>query len=195
MSRKGKTDFVSLIQAARAGQSSTSELEDSRTDKLENFSTTEVEKLRTSRVHSTESSEVANLKTREVQKSPSSELEDLRAREIEKPARSEVEDLSTREAENFSRSELENLGSVHFSQLESKTVRFRDEQLERVAQVAKRLRRAQKLKARESGRITDNTLIRVAVDFMLAHAHKLVGETEPELLESLHKQTEEGRPV
>ena len=80
-------------------------------------------------------------------------------------------------------------------QLESKTVRFRDEQLERVAQVAKRLRRAQKLKARESGRITDNTLIRVAVDFMLAHAHKLVGETEPELLESLHKQTEEGRPV
>jgi len=70
-----------------------------------------------------------------------------------------------------------------FLQLERKEARLREDQIEWLAVHAKRLQRA---KGRTGGgRITDNTLIRVAVDLLIAHGDKLAGATEAELRQSV----------
>jgi hypothetical protein len=68
-------------------------------------------------------------------------------------------------------------------ELERKECRFRDDQLDELTTIARRLGRA---KTRGSGeRITDNTLIRVAVDLLLSQADQLGGSTEEELRKSV----------
>lgn len=69
-----------------------------------------------------------------------------------------------------------------YMRLTRKEVRFRDDQLEALDRVARRL-----VRARKGGgeRITENTLVRVAVDLLLARAEDLAGTTEAELLRSL----------
>ena len=69
-----------------------------------------------------------------------------------------------------------------YMRLTRKEVRFRDDQLEALDRVARRL-----VRARKGGgeRITENTLVRVAVDLLLARADDLAGTTEAELLRSL----------
>jgi hypothetical protein len=71
-----------------------------------------------------------------------------------------------------------------WTELERKECRFRDDQLLDLTALARRLQRA---KAQGSGeRITDNTLIRVAVDLLLEnHQDKLAGATEEELRKSV----------
>ncbi len=62
--------------------------------------------------------------------------------------------------------------------LTPKTVRFRHDQREALTHHARRLARAK----RGTERITDDTLIRVAVDGLLALADRLDGESEAELI-------------
>ena len=69
-----------------------------------------------------------------------------------------------------------------YLQLERKEARIRLDQADALAHMTRRLNRA-----RSGGgeRITDNTLIRVAVDSLLAQSGRLVGTTEEELRQSL----------
>lgn len=69
-----------------------------------------------------------------------------------------------------------------YLRLTRKEVRFRDDQLEALDRLARRL-----VRTRRGGgeRITENTLVRVAVDFFLERAEGLAGRTEAELLEFL----------
>jgi len=62
-------------------------------------------------------------------------------------------------------------------------VRFADDQLEALARVARRLQRGRQGAPGE--RITENTLVRVAVAALLKRADALAGATEAELLAAL----------
>lgn len=72
-----------------------------------------------------------------------------------------------------------------YLRLTRKDVRFRDEQLGALHALARRLSKARR--GVKGERITDNTLVRVAVDLLLQHGDELVGGDEAALLESLRK--------
>lgn len=69
-----------------------------------------------------------------------------------------------------------------FEEFIRKECRFRDDQLEDLSRYARRLQRT---RTAPGPRITDNTLIRVAVDLLMTRADELKGSTEAELLASL----------
>jgi len=71
---------------------------------------------------------------------------------------------------------------VHFSTLVRKEARLRDDQIESLTLRARKLSRN---KATSEQRITDNTLIRVAVDLLLSREGDLVGTSEAELRKSV----------
>jgi len=70
-----------------------------------------------------------------------------------------------------------------YLQLTRKEVRFRDDHLEALDKLARRLQRARR--GHPGERITENTLVRVAVAALLQRAEDLTGRTEAELLEAL----------
>jgi site-specific DNA-cytosine methylase len=129
----------------------------------------------------------------EVVKATSSEVQKKRSREGQKSSRSEVQSSlpsevrqrRSKEVQNITSSEVQN--QQHFADLEPKTVRFRPDQLEALAVLTQRVKRGQKRNRGEPGRITDNTLIRVALDYLLAHADRLEGMTEEQLTKSLNQ--------
>ena len=69
-----------------------------------------------------------------------------------------------------------------FAQLARKDARLRDDQVTALAALADAVMRRRRFKAE---RITENTLIRVAIDLLLAHADRLRGSTEDELRNSV----------
>lgn len=69
-----------------------------------------------------------------------------------------------------------------FEDLVRKECRFRDDQLEDLSRSARRLQRT---RLAPGPRITDNTLIRVAVDLLMSRADELQGSTEAEIRASL----------
>ncbi len=73
-----------------------------------------------------------------------------------------------------------------YLQFTRKESRIRADQADRLAVHVRRLNRARRHRDGPVGeRITDNTLIRVAIDLLLDHADQLVGMTEDELRESV----------
>jgi hypothetical protein len=69
-----------------------------------------------------------------------------------------------------------------YLRLERKETRLRADQYADLTELARRLSRA---KTPGGDRITENTLIRVAIDLLLEHASDLSGETEAELKKSV----------
>lgn len=63
-----------------------------------------------------------------------------------------------------------------------KETRLRDDQLEKLTAITRKLNRQRQ---RKGERITENTLIRIAVDLLLNQEQQLEGTTEDELLTSL----------
>lgn len=73
-------------------------------------------------------------------------------------------------------------GQAGYLRFVRKETRLRDDQQNALTQHARRLNRAKKP---GSSRITDNTLIRVAVDLLLARIDSAAGSDEDEILSSL----------
>lgn len=69
-----------------------------------------------------------------------------------------------------------------YERLERKDLRLRDDQFAELTALARQLMRARTVKLE---RITENTLIRVAIDLLLAHSQRLRGNTETELRKSV----------
>lgn len=69
-----------------------------------------------------------------------------------------------------------------YSRLDRKETRLRPDQYERLTEHARRLNRA---KGPGGERITENTLIRVAIDMLLERTDDLAGKTESELRNSV----------
>lgn len=75
-----------------------------------------------------------------------------------------------------------------YLQLERKEVRLRLEQLDELTNLTRRLNRSRKGKGE---RLTENTLIRVAIDLLLEKSDQLQGSTEDELLKSVSLEVTE----
>ncbi len=69
-----------------------------------------------------------------------------------------------------------------YLQMERKELRLRVDQADELGRLTRRLNRA---RAKSGERITDNTLIRVAIDLLLQRSDRLAGTTEDELRDSL----------
>ncbi len=69
-----------------------------------------------------------------------------------------------------------------YLQMERKELRLRVDQADELGRLTRRLNRA---RAKSGERITDNTLIRVAIDLLLQRSDRLAGATEDELRNSL----------
>ncbi len=70
----------------------------------------------------------------------------------------------------------------HYLTLVRKETRLKEEQFDELSQLSRKLNRQRKS---TGDRITENTLIRVAIDLLLSQSNKLEGKTENELRESL----------
>lgn len=73
-------------------------------------------------------------------------------------------------------------GSAKYACLTRKETRVREDQYVALTQLARALMR-RRTDRRE--RITENTLVRIAIDLLLANADQLVGDSENELLQSV----------
>jgi len=73
-------------------------------------------------------------------------------------------------------------GWVRYDQLERKETRLRTDQFSRLTELSRGLNRQRQGRGE---RITENTLIRVAIDLLLARSVDLAGATEAELRNSL----------
>lgn len=78
-----------------------------------------------------------------------------------------------------------------YQRLTRKEVRFRDDQLEGLDRLTRRLSRARR--GFKGERLTENTLVRVAVDLLIEHHAQLSGTSEAELLASLRQLARRGR--
>lgn len=92
-------------------------------------------------------------------------------------------DYRTMDPREFGSTEVTK-STPRYLQLVRKDTRLREDQLAALTDLARRLSR----RRRGGGeRITENTLIRVAVDLLLGEANKLDGDTEDELLRSVRE--------
>lgn len=98
----------------------------------------------------------------------------------EPPARTERPAKATKPRERRTAPKQE---GPMFATLEPKQARLRTDQRRALGDLAWRLERARP--TGEGPRITDNTLIRVAIDLLLEHGDELSGATEEDMRESL----------
>ncbi len=73
-------------------------------------------------------------------------------------------------------------GAAKYARLTRKETRVREDQYVALTQLARALMRR---RTDRQERITENTLVRVAIDLLLANADQLVGDSEDELLRSV----------
>ena len=120
-----------------------------------------------------------------------SELANLQSTEKLEEAVSEPQQQASTEPQNLQSLKLTKIETPKDSegsevpkylQLERKEVRLRLDQLDSLTSLTRRLNRARK---GQGERLTENTLIRVAIDLLLKNASQIEGMTEAELSESL----------
>jgi hypothetical protein len=100
----------------------------------------------------------------------------------EKPARRPAPRRAARGPRNAGTAGVTESQTPKWQRLERKELRLRADQLDELARIRRTLNRQ---RGGEGERITENTLIRVAVDMLLGRAGKLRGTTEDELRKSV----------
>ena len=147
-----------------------------------------VQESPTPRVTESVSSSVAGsatpkAKPSRVQKASTPKARDFKTPKLTESKTHRVQESMTQEVQGSS---AEILGLEEtiplYKRLIPKETRFREDQLEDLAKLARRLTRAKTVRGGE--RITENTLIRVAVDALLERGDQLAGADEAELLET-----------
>lgn len=84
--------------------------------------------------------------------------------------------------ESTEETELQSLEVAKYLNLERKEARLRQNQIDALTDLTRSLNRK---RVKKGERLTDNTLIRVAVDLLLSKASQLQGDTEEELRKSV----------
>lgn len=105
----------------------------------------------------------------------------LKQTETQVAQETELETTKQPEQQLSKLTESETFQVPKYLTLERKEVRLSAEQLDALTMITRRLNRS---RAGQGERITDNTLIRVAIEMLIKHSAKLEGITEEELLES-----------
>ncbi|WP_264320938.1 hypothetical protein [Zarconia navalis] len=136
------------------------EVPDSQENEVTNLQTPKLTDLQTLKVTESQATVPTEIQTAEVANDRTSEDTDSRSHKLTNSQSTQVPKYLT---------------------LIRKETRLREDQLDRLTAIARKLNRAK----RGGERITENTLIRVAVDLLLDRADVLSGATEAELRDSL----------
>lgn len=126
-----------------------------------------------------QTAELTDLQTAVVPESVTPNSTDLQSHE-EPPPSSRQEDIQLQEP--IKETELQSLEVAKYLNLERKEARLRQNQIDGLTDLTRSLNRK---RARKGERLTDNTLIRVAVDLLLSKANQIQGDTEEELRKSV----------
>lgn len=166
-------------------------------DELANSESKEVSNLQGNEVTNSEGNEVSNLQSNEVTKPLSKEKTDEQNKAMKNRQTSTVKklpnsnvseskgkgvtDSQTYPEDNDRISKFQSSELPKYLTLVRKETRLRDDQLEQLTMITRKLNRQRWGKGE---RITENTLIRIAVDLLLSHADNLQGTTEKELADN-----------
>ena len=149
------------VTETSANQSVTAEVSESATNKLSDSKSNKVTNLQSNKLTDLGTNKVTESQTAKVSDSQAIKLPDQQAAEVSESKTDEVPKFQT-----FARKEA----------------RLREEQLDDLTSLTRSLNR----KRKGSGeRITENTLIRIAVDLLMNQSDKLEGTTEEELSASV----------
>ena len=183
-SHEVQTAEVPNDRSTEPAKSRTSEVPKSRSVEVPEVRAAVVPEVRTAEVPEARAVVVPEVRTAEVPKSRSAEPAKSQTHEVPKSRSAEVPVSRAPPLDEGAES-----GEPLYLRLTRKEVRFRDAQLEALYAMARRLSRARRGAKGDAkaDRITENTLVRVAVDLLLLHGDELAGHDEPSLLESLRK--------
>ncbi len=190
MARKSLAALVDAELAGDNPKSDSPQLPDSGSSVLPESRITEHPQPRDTGLPDNHSTEVAERGTSELPDHRSSEVADpqvlgtrSRLRQSRAPDVPKSQTPNGRDSDSDGLGDSVSLGVPKYLRLVRKEARLSAEQFDALTDLARRLNRR---KARGVGeRITENTLIRVAVDLLLAEAGRIEGTTEEELLQSL----------
>ncbi len=147
------------------------------TTELSDSGSLSVTELQTDKVTSSKSSELTESVTNKVPSFQSSKTTESQTDKVTNSESSEVPNSPTNEEPDLQTDEV-----PKYLTLVRKEARLREDQLDNLTSLTRSLNR----KRRGTGeRITENTLIRVAVDLLLDKSDQLKGTTEQELLASV----------
>lgn len=126
-----------------------------------------------------QTTKVTNLQTYEVTESVVLDSTDLQSQEELHPS-ARQENIQFQESPE--ETELQSLEVTKYLTLERKEARLRQNQIDALTDLTRSLNRK---RSKKGERLTDNTLIRVAVDLLLSKASQIQGGTEEELRKSV----------
>ena len=168
MARKRKLSEL-ISEETQQTTAPESEPIDSVTTEVTNSGGLEVTELQTNKVSDIQSNKVTNPVSSKVTEIQNNKVTDSKSTEVSKLPTQKVADSQSSEVPKY-------------LTLVRKEARLREEQLDKLTSLTRSLNR----KRRGTGeRITENTLIRVAVDLLLNKSDELKGSTEQELKESV----------
>ncbi|MBD2302213.1 hypothetical protein [Nostoc sp. FACHB-190] len=181
------TKPVSQPEPANRTNSKTKEVTEQQTFNITNLQTLEVTEPVSqpgfsSRTDSTPEA-VAKQQTRNITDLQTSEVaESVFCKEIAIKREGEEINKATK-LQSLKDTDLQSTELPKYLKLERKETRLRQDQIDALTDLTRKLNRTKRVKGGE--RLTDNTLIRVAVDLLLSKASELQGTTEEELRSSL----------
>lgn len=123
--------------------------------------------------------EVTDLQTYALTDSVITDYTDFQSHE-EPRTSSRQEDIQLKKSTE--ETELQSLEVAKYLKLERKEARLRQNQIDALTDLNRSLNRK---RSKKGERLTDNTLIRVAVDLLLSKANQIQGDTEEELRKSV----------
>lgn len=126
-----------------------------------------------------QTTKITDLQTTVVLESVTPNFTDLQSHE-EPPPSSRQKNIQLQEPPE--ETELQSLEVTKYLTLERKEARLRQNQIDALTDLTRSLNRK---RSKKGERLTDNTLIRVAVDLLLSKASQLQGDTEEELRKSV----------
>lgn len=136
---------------------------------VNNSVTAEVSESVTNKVLDSQANKVSDIQSNKVPNSENNKLTELRTTKVTDSQNTEVSDSDTSEVPKY-------------LTLVRKEARLREDQLQNLTNLTRSLNR----KRKGSGeRITENTLIRIAVDLLMNQSDELKGTTEQELKKSV----------
>ncbi|MBD2358869.1 hypothetical protein H6G41_30450 [Tolypothrix sp. FACHB-123] len=108
---------------------------------------------------------------------------------VEDKGKVDLESKKLTELQTLKVTNLQSYKQPKYLKLERKEARLRQDQIDALTDLTRKLNR--KKQGKSSERLTDNTLIRVAIDLLLSKADLLEGTTEDELRRSLTLEVSE----
>lgn len=152
-----------------ANKSETAEVSESATNKPSDSKTSKVTNLQTNKITESQTNILSDSKTNKVTELQAAKLTDSKTVELPNQQTDELSDSETDELPKY-------------QTFTRKEARLREDQLDSLTSITRSLNR----KRKGSGeRITENTLIRIAVDLLMNQSDRLQGTTEEELSDSV----------